>query len=97
MVVARNRSMAHSQSVGLVRKSTGDIINTVAPVKIPVAIQLAMSPKSWYSGIQFSATSAGWRPPKMCIRDRLDTTRPYEAWLKEVEANIAARATAGSV
>ena len=27
----------------------------------------------------------------------LDTTRPYEAWLKEVEANIAARATAGSV
>ena len=55
--------MAHSQSVGLVRKSTGDIINTVAPVKIPVAIQLAMSPKSWYSGIQFSATSAGWRPP----------------------------------
>jgi 3-ketosteroid 9alpha-monooxygenase subunit A len=25
----------------------------------------------------------------------LDTTRPYEAWMKEVEANLAARSSAG--
>ena len=52
--------------------------------------------RRWYQ--QFYVDVADLEPDMVDrFEFELDTTRPYEAWLKEVEANIAARATAGSV
>jgi len=40
---------------------------------------------------QFYVTPPTWRGHGGSLRVELDTTRPYEAWMKEVEANMAAR------
>ena len=53
--------------------------------------------RRWYQ--QFYVDVADVQPDMVDrFEFELDTTRPYEAWMKEVEANMAARAaTAGSV
>jgi 3-ketosteroid 9alpha-monooxygenase subunit A len=51
--------------------------------------------RRWYQ--QFYVDAAGVQPDMVDrFEFELDTTRPYEAWMREVEANMAAQA-AGSV
>jgi 3-ketosteroid 9alpha-monooxygenase subunit A len=53
--------------------------------------------RRWYE--QFYVDAADVAPDMVDrFEFELDTTRPYEAWMREVEANLAARAaTSGSV